>query len=91
MVSEPSRYPLPFRRNMLLSLGVRCFRNPWMLKIRCSYGREVEIPLPALVKVEFGGPRRLSWRRRCQNCGSIHHLLLQQTRPDPTSDASPAP
>lgn len=59
---------------MLLSLGVRCFRNPWMLTIRCSCGRERETLLPALAKTGLGEREMrtlgdVARRLRCEDCG----------------------
>lgn len=73
MDCEPSRYPVPSRRDMLLSLGVRCFLNPWMLTIRCSCGRERAVPLPSIAKAGLGEHEQrtlgnLVRRLRCQDC-----------------------
>ena len=70
----PSQYPVPCRRAMLLSIGVRCFPNPWVLTIRCRCGRQREAPLPSIARVGLGEHETRTLgdvvrRLRCQECG----------------------
>ena len=69
-----SKYPVPSRRDMLLSLGVRCLPHPWVLTIRCRCGREREAPLAAVARVGLGEHEARTLgdvvrRLRCQECG----------------------
>ena len=59
---------------MLLSIGVRCFPDPWRLTIRCRCGREREAPLPVIARLGLGEHEArtlgdLVRRLRCQRCG----------------------
>ena len=74
MDAQPSRYPVPCRRDMLLSLGVRVFLNSWTLTVRCRCGRKQTAPLPSIAKVGLGELEArtlgdLVRRLRCQGCG----------------------
>ena len=51
MDPQPSRYPVPCRRTMLSSLGVRVFVEPWTLTIRCGCGRVRVASLPELGRI----------------------------------------
>lgn len=71
---------------MLLSVGVRCFLDPWMLTIRCGCGRERAAPLPAMAKVGLGELEArtlgdLVRRLRCQGCGQQPGSVIASHEP----------
>ena len=84
-----SKYPVPPCRNMLLSIGVRSFSDPWMLTIRFCCGRERQAPPPAIARLGLGAHEArksgdVVRRLRCQECGGRPINVF--ATPDPSSE-----
>ena len=86
MDSQPSRYPVPSRRDMLLSLPARCFLSTWLLTIRCGCADERRIPLPELARIRLRDREErtlgnLVRRLVCQRCGQRPGSVIAEHEP----------